>query len=178
MSKMQESATRIQNMIKELLQYSLVSAKGDPFRSIDLDKVVKEVLEDLEVSIKNSNVIVQTESLRTLEADPDQMRQLFQNWISNAIKFKKKEEAPKIELVAKPHKKDLWNIFVKDNGIGFDSQHDNSIVQPFFRLLGRSQYEGSGIGLAICKKLLIVMKEKYSYQFEKQGIHFSSDSTD
>ena len=58
MSKMQESATRIQNMIKELLQYSLVSAKGDPFRSIDLDKVVKEVLEDLEFSIKNSNVIV------------------------------------------------------------------------------------------------------------------------
>ena len=165
-------------MIKELLQYSLVSAKGDPFRSIDLDKVVKEVLEDLEVSIKNSNVIVQTESLRTLEADSDQMRQLFQNWISNAIKFKKKEEAPKIELVAKPHKKDLWDIFIKDNGIGFDSKHDNSIFQPFFRLLGRSQYEGSGIGLAICKKLLIVIKEKYSYQFEKQRIHFPSDSTD
>ncbi|MFT4577263.1 MAG: light-regulated signal transduction histidine kinase (bacteriophytochrome) [Nitrospinales bacterium] len=153
-SKMQESATRMQNMIQELLQYSLVSAKGDPFRTIDLNKVVKEVLEDLEVSIKNSNGIVQTESLPTVEADPTQMRQLFQNLISNAIKFTKKDEPPKIELVAKPCKKDLWDIFVKDNGIGFDSQHGNSIFQPFFRLHGRSQYEGSGIGLAICKKIV------------------------
>jgi len=82
------------------------------------------------------------------------MRQLFQNLISNAIKFTKKEEPPKIELVAKPCKKDVWDIFVKDNGIGFDSQHDNSIFQPFFRLNGRNQYEGSGIGLAICKKIV------------------------
>ncbi len=153
-SKMQESATRMQNMIQELLQYSLVSAKGDPFRSIDLNKVVKEVLEDLEVSIRNSNGVVQAESLPTVEADPTQMRQLFQNLISNAIKFKKKEESPKIELVAKPHKKDLWDIFVKDNGIGFDSQHGSSIFQPFFRLHGRNEYEGSGIGLAICKKIV------------------------
>jgi two-component system, NtrC family, sensor kinase len=153
-SKMQESATRMQSMIQELLQYSLVSAKGEPFRSIDLNKVVKEVLEDLEVSIRNSNGTVHTESLPTVEADPAQMRQLFQNLISNAIKFTKKEEPPKIELVAKPCKKDVWDIFVKDNGIGFDSQHDNSIFQPFFRLNGRNQYEGSGIGLAICKKIV------------------------
>lgn len=152
--KMKESAIRMQNMIQELLQYSLVSAKGDPFRSIDLNKVVKEVLDDLEIAIRNSKGIVQAESLPTVEADPTQMRQLFQNLISNAIKFKKKEEAPKIELVAKPCKKDLWDIFVKDNGIGFDSQHSSSIFQPFFRLHGRSQYEGSGIGLAICKKIV------------------------
>jgi light-regulated signal transduction histidine kinase (bacteriophytochrome) len=153
-SKMQESATRMQNMIQELLQYSLVSAKGDPFRSIDLNKVVKEVLEDLEMSIQNSNGIVQTESLPTVEADPIQMRQLFQNLISNAIKFKKEEEPPKIELVAKPCEKGLWDIFVKDNGIGFDSQHGSSIFQPFFRLHGRNEYDGSGIGLAICKKIV------------------------
>ena len=111
-SKMQESATRIQNMIKELLQYSLVSAKGDPFRSIDLDKVVKEVLEDLEVSIKNSNVIVQTESLRTVEADPTQMRQLFLNLISNAIKFKKrKRKLPKLNWSLSRTKK-IYGIFL------------------------------------------------------------------
>jgi len=153
-SKMQESATRMQNMIQELLQYSLVSAKGDPFRSIDLNKVVKEVLEDLEVSIQNSNGIVQTESLPTVEADPTQMRQLFQNLISNAIKFKKKEETLKIELLAKPCEKGLWDIFIKDNGIGFDSQHGSSIFQPFFRLHGRNEYAGSGIGLAICQKIV------------------------
>ena len=153
-SKMQESATRMQNMIQELLQYSLVSAKGEPFRSIDLNKVVKEVLEDLEVSLGKSNGMVQTESLPTVEADPAQMRQLFQNLISNAIKFTKKEESPKIELIAKPIKKDKWDILVKDNGIGFDSKHSSSIFQPFFRLHGRNQYEGSGIGLAICKKIV------------------------
>ena len=87
-SKMQESAARMQNMIQELLQYSLVFAKGDPFRSIDLNKVVKEVLEDLEVSIRDSHGIVHTEPLPTVEADPTQMRQLFQNLISNAIKFR------------------------------------------------------------------------------------------
>ncbi len=153
-SKMQESATRMQTMIQELLQYSLVSAKGEPFRSIDLNKVVKEVLEDLEVSIRKSNGLVQTESLPTVEADPAQMRQLFQNLISNAIKFTKNEETPKIELIAKPVEKDFWDILIKDNGIGFDSQHSSSIFQPFFRLHGRNQYEGSGIGLAICKKIV------------------------
>ncbi len=152
--KMQESAQRMQRMIDELLQYSLVSAKGEPFRSIDLNKVVAEVLDTLEVSIQTSKGGVEAEALPTLEADPAQMRQLFQNLISNALKFKKKEEVPQIKLIAKPVKIDLWDIQVKDNGIGFDSKHHNSIFQPFFRLHGRNEYEGSGIGLAICKKIV------------------------
>ena len=82
------------------------------------------------------------------------MRQLLQNLISNAIKFKKKEKAPKVEMAAKQCEKGFWDIFVKDNGIGFDSQHGDSIFQPFFRLHGRNQYEGSGMGLAICKKIV------------------------
>ena len=152
--KMQESAHRMQNMIQELLQYSMVSAKGEPFRSIDLNKVVKEVLDDLEVSIRNSNGVVEADLLPTVEADPAQMRQLFQNLISNALKFSKEEESPRIALVARPVKNDFWNIFIKDDGIGFDSKHSNSIFQPFVRLNGRNQYEGSGIGLAICKKIV------------------------
>jgi len=152
--KMQESANRMQNMIQELLQYSMVSAKGEPFRSIDLNKVFREVLDDLEVSIRQANGLVESEPLPTVEADPIQMRQLFQNLISNALKFSKKEESPKVELIAKPVQKNLWDIFIKDNGIGFDSKHSSSIFQPFFRLNGRNQYEGSGIGLAICKKIV------------------------
>jgi light-regulated signal transduction histidine kinase (bacteriophytochrome) len=77
------------------------------------------------------------------------MRQLLQNQFSNAIKFKKKEKAPKVELAAKQFEKCFWDIFVKDNGIGFDSQHCDSIFQPFFRLHARHQHEGSGIGLTI-----------------------------
>ncbi|MBC8283910.1 MAG: response regulator [Nitrospinae bacterium] len=152
--KMQESATRMQNMIQELLQYSLVSAKGEPFRSIDLNKILKDVLDDLEISIRESNGVIQSDSLPTVEADPTQMRQLFQNLISNAIKFAREGASPKVELIAKSAKKDFWDIIVKDNGIGFDSRHCNSIFQPFFRLHGRSQYQGSGIGLAICKKIV------------------------
>ena len=82
------------------------------------------------------------------------MRQLLQNLISKAIKFKKKDKALKVELAAKQYENGFWDIFVKDNGIGFDSQHGDSICQPFFRLHGRNQYEASGIGLAICKKIV------------------------
>ena len=98
--------------------------------------------------------IVQTESLPTIEADPIQMRQLLQNLISKAIKFKKKEKAPKFELAPKQYENGFWDISVKDNGIGFDSQHVDSIFQPYFRLNGWNQYEGSGIGRAICKKIV------------------------
>jgi light-regulated signal transduction histidine kinase (bacteriophytochrome) len=118
---------------------------------------LREAMKDLnfkENIIKVESGIVQTESLPTIEADPIQMRQLLQNLISKAIKFKKKEKAPNVELAAKQCEKDFWDIFVKDNGIGFDSQHGDSIFQPFFRLHGRNQYEGSGIGLAISKKFV------------------------
>jgi light-regulated signal transduction histidine kinase (bacteriophytochrome) len=96
-------------------------------------------MKDLNVKeniIKVGGGIVQRESLPTIEADPIQMRQLLQNLISKAIKFKKKEKAPKVELAAKQCEKGFWYIFVKDNAIGLDSQHVGSIFQPFFRLHG------------------------------------------
>lgn len=152
--KMQDSAKRMQSMIDDLLKYSMVSVRGEPFRPIDLNKIVRDVIEDLETSINEKNGVIRIEGLPTLEADPIQMRQLFQNLISNAFKFHDKEKVPKVELIAKPVKKDLWDIQIKDNGIGLDGKHNENIFQPFFRLHGRSAYEGSGIGLAICKKIV------------------------
>ena len=100
---------------------------------------LREAMKDLnfkENIIKVGRVIVQRESLPTIEADPIQMRQLLQNLISKAIKFKKKEKAPKFELAPKQYENGFWDISVKDNGIGFDSQHVDSIFQPYFRLNG------------------------------------------
>ncbi len=152
--KMQSSAKRMQTMIEDLLKYSMASVRGEAFRSIDLNQVVRDVLEDLEASITATQGVIRAEGLPTLEADPVQMRQLFQNLISNALKFHKKEQAPQIELVAKPVRKDSWDIDIKDNGIGLNVEQKENIFQPFIRLNGRSDYEGSGIGLAICKKIM------------------------
>lgn len=152
--KMQNSAKRMQSMIEDLLQFSTVATKGEPFRSIDLNVVVQEVIEDLEDSISETNGIVCAEGLPTLEADPIQMHQLFQNLISNALKFHKKEQTPKIELVAKPVREDSWDINVSDNGIGLDAEQKEKIFQPFVRLHGHSAFAGSGIGLAICERIV------------------------
>ena len=152
--KMQSSAKRMQAMIEDLLQFSTVATKGEPFRPIDLNVVVQEVIEDLEDSINETNGVICAGDLPTLEADPIQMRQLFQNLISNALKFRKEEQTPKIELVAKPVTKDSWDINVSDNGIGLDADQQEKIFQPFVRLHGRSAFAGSGIGLAICERIV------------------------
>ena len=152
--KMQSSAKRMQAMIEDLLQFSTVATKGEHFRPIDLNVVVQGVIEDLEDSISETNGVVCAEDLPTLEADPIQMHQLFQNLISNALKFHKKEQTPKIELVAKPVRKDSWDINVSDNGIGLGAEEKEKIFEPFVRLHGRSAFAGSGIGLAICERIV------------------------
>lgn len=152
--KMQGSARRMQDMVEALLQYSTVSNKGESFRPVNLNKVVREVVEDLEDSINETKGTIHLKNLPTVEADSAQMRQLFQNLISNALKFHKKERAPEIELVAKRGKKDSWVIHIKDNGIGLDAEQKEKIFQPFVRLNGRSAFDGSGIGLAICERIV------------------------
>jgi two-component system sensor kinase FixL len=123
---------------------------------------VRDVLVDLEYAIEQNTAIVEVEDLPTIEAEAIQMRQLFQNLIGNALKFRKSEEHPHIKIYARsmPRKsynnlitgENLVKIFVEDNGIGFDEQYKDKIFQIFQRLEGR-KYEGSGIGLAICKRI-------------------------
>src|SRR5690554_4841111 len=166
--RMQSAAERMQELIEDLLSYSRISRQFDISEKIDLQDVVETVLGDLEIAIKESNANIQIESLpNSILADAIQMRQLFQNLISNAIKFKKPEVDPvitiKSELVkaetlpfdelAIDHSQMYWKITVADNGIGFDEKYTDKIFAVFQRLHGRSTYEGTGIGLSICKKI-------------------------
>ncbi len=166
LERMQSAAERMQILIKDLLTFSRVTSKAQPFVEVNLHKVAKEVLSDLETTIERMNAHVELLELPTIEADPLQMRQLLQNLISNGLKFHKKGQTPMVKIyskaVKKPHRvimgkaqsKDLCKIVVQDNGIGFDEKYIDRIFAVFQRLHGRSEYEGTGVGLAVCRKIV------------------------
>lgn len=162
LKRMVNAAERMQRLISDLLQFSRVSTHARAFEEVDLNEVVEGVLEDLEYAIEESQADVKISTLPVVEAEPVQMRQLFQNLLGNAIKFRKEGEHPEIKVDAKIlERKSFTNgvsgeryvkIMVKDNGIGFNENYKDKIFQIFQRLEGR-KYEGSGIGLAICKRI-------------------------
>jgi two-component system sensor kinase FixL len=162
--RMLNAAFRMQNLINDLLSFSRVTTKAQPFINVDLNQLLREVLSDLEVIIEKTGAQIQFDALPTIEAEAIQMRQLFQNLISNAIKFRKENEKPvikidfrliqrKAHLTSTPGDQ-MVEIYVKDNGIGFDEKYLDRIFNVFQRLEGQ-KYEGSGIGLAICRKIAI-----------------------
>ena len=156
LERMQNAAARMQTLINSLLTYSRVTTKAEPFVPVDLDRVVREVVSDLETRIEQVGGRVEVGDLPTIEADPTQMRQLLQNLIGNALKFHKENEAPLVKVYAEPlDGRDGWyQIMVEDNGIGFDEKYLERIFQVFQRLHGRDKYEGTGIGLATCRKIV------------------------
>ena len=154
--RIQSAAIRMQALIDGLLIYSRVTTKTQPFVPVDLNAVVREVLADLEVRIEQLAAQVEVEDLPTIEADPLQMRQLFQNLIGNALKFHRQNVVPLVRV-----RRELldggegqYRITVEDNGIGFDEKYLDRLFQVFQRLHGRSEYEGTGMGLAICRKIV------------------------
>ena len=163
LDRMQSAAVRMQALIQSLLNYSRVTSKAQPFTQVDLASVARDVVGDLEESIKETGGRVEIGDLAGIDADPIQMRQLFQNLIGNALKFHG-DEKPIVrvygETIQNPGlKKDAsrdgeYRIFVEDNGIGFDEKYLDRIFTPFQRLHGRGVYEGTGIGLAICRKIV------------------------
>lgn len=161
LERMQNAARRMQNLINGLLTYSRVATKGQPFEPVDLSAVTKEVLSDLEVRIQEAGGTVEVAPLPTLAADPLQMRQLFQNLIGNALKFHKNDEPPlvkiSVELIQDSEDSadnKSCQIIVEDNGIGFDEKYKERIFGVFQRLHGKQEYEGTGIGLSVCKKII------------------------
>ena len=154
LSRMGNAAQRMQALIDDLLQLSQVTAKGKPFKKVSLDKVSREVLEDLETRLMETQGKVTLGDLPSLDADPFQMRQLLQNLIENSLKYHKPDIPPIIHLDCQPSQNGYWNISVQDNGIGLDEKFSERIFVPLERLHGRSAYEGTGIGLAICKKIV------------------------
>jgi PAS domain S-box-containing protein len=152
--RMLDATERMQSLLKGLLEYSRVTTKADPFVEVELAKIIGEVLSDLEIKIKRTGAEVRVLELPVVKADPTQMRQLLQNLIGNALKFHKDGEKPVIEVRSALVDGKL-QITVEDNGIGFEEQYLERIFAPFQRLHGRnSQYEGTGMGLAICKKIV------------------------
>ncbi len=154
LERMSDAAARMQKLIDELLLFSRVSSKAKPFTSTDLDKIVREVLSDLESRLNRSQATVVIDNLPRVEADGMQMRQLFQNLISNALKFHKKDAPPEVLIRGQIKDARACEVLVQDNGIGFEEQYAHRIFKPFERLHGRSEYEGTGMGLAICRKIV------------------------
>ena len=152
--RLENSSIKMQKLIEDLLRYSRISSLAPKMEPVDLREVVNEVLLDLEVSIERSKGVVEIKHLPKIEADKTQMRQLFQNLISNALKFHNKDEPPKIEIDSQLNKIGYWEILIRDNGIGMKEEHIKRIFKPFERLHGSSEFPGTGMGLAICLKVV------------------------
>jgi two-component system sensor kinase FixL len=156
LARIQNAASRMQTLIQDLLTFSRLTSRAKGFETVDLNTVVHEVLSDLEVAIKMSNAKIHIGALPSIQAEPTQMRQMFQNLISNALKFRKEDTAPEIAIQQKTPAAgpEFVEISVKDNGIGFNEKYHDKIFTIFQRLEGK-KYEGTGIGLAICRKIAI-----------------------
>jgi len=155
--RMMNAAERMQTLINDLLEFSRVVTRARPFVVLDVGQIVREVLGDLEILIESKGAVVEMEGLPTLSADPTQLRQVFQNLLANAIKFQRADNKPRIVIAAEPASigsKPAFCITVTDNGIGFEQHHAERIFAPFQRLHGRSEYGGSGIGLAIVRRIV------------------------
>lgn len=165
LARMQNAAERMRVLIQDLLKLSRVTSRAQPFEACDLTKILKEVLGDLEVAIENRGARVGVGALPTIDADPLQMRQLFQNLVSNALKFHKPGEPPQVEVAGRTFEpgesviagaktgERVCEITVRDHGIGFDQKFADQIFVVFQRLHSRAEYEGTGIGLAVCRKI-------------------------
>jgi signal transduction histidine kinase len=146
------AAARMQKLIDDLLTFSRVATHGRAFAPVDLAQLTAEVLEDLETAVEQSRAAVHVGALPTIYADALQMRQLIQNLLSNALKFRREGTVPEIAIDGVV-RDGTAEITVSDNGIGFDPQYSDRIFRVFERLHGRSEYDGTGIGLALCRKI-------------------------
>ena len=166
LTHMQNAAERMQALIRGLLSLSRITTRAAEFTTVDLGKVVREVVSDLEVKIEQTGARIEVGKLPAIQADGLQMRQLFQNLIGNALKFHREEDPPVIEIGARlvrdkqnrpvtgPRSNERCRLVVRDNGIGFDEKYLDRIFDVFQRLHPRDVHEGTGIGLAICRKIV------------------------
>ena len=159
--RMQSAAQRMSKLIEDLLAFSRISTRSRPYESVDLNTVVEEVLDDLQVKQEETGATIGVASLPVLSADPMQMRQLFLNLIGNALKFIRPDCPPQIAITCEEatspegeQRSIGYRISVRDNGIGFDEQFVDKVFSAFQRLHGRDVYEGTGIGLAICRRIV------------------------
>jgi len=154
LERMQSAAERMQQLIADLLHYSKMTSGKKSFRKLNLKDVIERVMDDLEIQIANTGGTVRVNDMPTLEVDPIQIHQLFQNLVSNALKYHRKGVHPEVRVESSRGENGFWTITIEDNGIGIEEKHRERIFDPFERLHGRNSYEGTGMGLAICKKIV------------------------
>jgi len=147
-----DGATRMQRLINDLLAYSRVGTRGKPFQLKDGNDVFRQARDNLTKAIEDSGALIFTDHLPSVKGDEMQLIQLFQNLMANAIKFRG-PESPQIQVSAAKNGRE-WVFTVKDNGIGIAPEHQERIFSIFQRLHQRSEYPGTGIGLAMCKKIV------------------------
>ncbi len=172
LDRMLKAAVRMQTLINDLLAFARVDTRAQPFVPVNLDQVAREVLADLEARLEQVGGRVELHDLPTLDADAVQMRQLIQNLIGNALKFRRPDVPPVVTLRAglletegEPGR-EFCQLVVQDNGIGFEDKYAERIFRVFQRLHGRGQYEGSGVGLAICRRIA----ERHGGQIFAHGV--------
>lgn len=161
--RMKAAAERMSNLINDLLEFSRITTRGKEFKSIDLNLIMEDIFSDLEIAVEESVSQINTATLPIIQGDKGQMYQLFLNLLSNAIKFRKPDVPPVISIAYE--EKQItdentklpvdWHILtITDNGIGFEQEFADKIFVPFQRLHGRSEYKGTGIGLAVCRRIV------------------------
>ena len=152
--RLQKSMYKMQSFIQDLLEYSRVTRTSTPLKPVNLKDVVSEALNNVEAQIKSSQGTIEVLPLPPINGDRFQLSQLFQNLISNALKYARENVTPQIKISSRPHGNSAWDILVEDNGIGIDPKYFHKVFKPFERLHSSDQYGGTGIGLAICAKVL------------------------
>jgi PAS domain S-box-containing protein len=145
-------ANRMQQLIRDLLEYSRVGTRGAAFEPVDCDDLLATVIDDLGAAIAESGATIAVGDLPTVSADRSQLRQIFQNLIENALKYR--SAAPPVVRIDARRERDDWHVVVRDNGIGIGPEYAERIFVIFQRLHTQAEYPGTGIGLAICKKIV------------------------
>lgn len=153
LNRILHASGRMRKLINDLLEYSRVSRSANILRNIDLNTVIASVISDIDLYIKETGTKINVDELPKIEADPLLMQQLFQNLLMNAIHYRHPERRPVISITAQSNKENQVTIAVQDNGMGFDQQYADKIFRIFERLYSKQEKSGTGIGLAICRKI-------------------------
>lgn len=153
LQRMRQASGRMQNLIQDLLSYSRVTTRGGALQPVALDQILEGVLLDLEAALEASSGRIERWPLAQVQGDPRQLGQLLQNLLSNALKFHREGRPPVIQVYGEQGEHGSWRLHVADNGIGFDEKYLDRIFNPFQRLHDRQQFSGTGIGLAIVRKI-------------------------
>ena len=155
LDRMDEAVSRLRRRIDDMLRLSRVSRAEPQMEEVDLEEVLGQVLEELEMETSSQGAHVEVDDLPMVTGDRSLLHTVFQNLVANALKFHREGEAPRIDIrLGYPPEDEAIRIVVEDRGIGFDRQYADRIFRPFERLHGAAEYEGSGVGLALCRRVM------------------------